>query len=260
MVDFEKREINGRRCGLSGPVGPGMILGLLLVTGGTLLLLDNLNILPFRAAKAFWPLALLALSGAWLYGSVRGSRGPATTVWAATGVAAGILLLLGNYDVIRLSLRDLWPLALIATGIVMLIYRLRWRQFTQRFVVGSGSKTRSASLSKLQEFAIFSSVVRKVETPKFEGGELTSVFGAIVIDMRFANISSPDRHATIEANVAFGSIELRVPDTWRVQLQGSAVFGAYEDKTIPPRPEPGIEWPTLVVRGGTAFGAVEIRN
>jgi hypothetical protein len=45
-----------------------------------------------------------------------------------------------------------------------------------------------------------------------------------------------------------------------VQLQGNAVFGAYEDKTIPPRPEAGVEGPTLVVRGGTAFGAVEISN
>jgi hypothetical protein len=66
--------------------------------------------------------------------------------------------------------------------------------------------------------------------------------------------------AVIEANAAFGAIELRVPETWRVSMQGNAVFGAYEDKTIPPRPEPGAETPTLVIKGGTAFGAVIIRN
>ena len=108
--------------------------------------------------------------------------------------------------------------------------------------------------------AIFSSVKRRIETPKFEGGELSSVFGSIAIDMRWAAMAAPDRQAVIEANTAFGSIELRVPDTWRVRLQGNAVFGAYEDKTIPPRPEPGVEAPTLVIRGGTAFGSVEIRN
>jgi hypothetical protein len=43
-------------------------------------------------------------------------------------------------------------------------------------------------------------------------------------------------------------------------MQGSAVFGTYEDKTIPPRPEPGVALPTLIIRGGTAFGSVVIRN
>jgi predicted membrane protein len=232
-----------------------MMVGLLLVLGGTLLFLDNLDILPFATARAFWPIALIAYSATFIR-----SKSAATMVWAATGILAGVLLLLGNYHVLRVSIDTLWPLLLIATGIVLLIYRLRWRRFSDRFVVGSSSKTRSTMINKLAEFAIFSSLRRKVETANFEGGELTSVFGAIVIDMRWAAISSPGKQARIEANAAFGSIELRIPETWRVQLQGSAVFGAYEDKTIPPRPEPGVEWPTLVVSGGTAFGAVEIRN
>jgi len=238
-----------------GPLGPGMTIGILLVLGGTLLFLDNLNILPFETARAFWPIALIVYSAA-----CTRTKSVVVMVWAITGIVAGVLLLLGNYNILRISGGILWPLALIATGIVMLIYRLRWRRFTSRFVIGSGTETPSTNLSKLQEVAIFSSVKRRVETPKFEGGELSSVFGSIAIDMRWAAISAPDRQAVIEANAAFGSIELRVPDTWRVQLQGNAVFGAYEDKTIPPRPEPGVEAPTLLIRGGTAFGSVEIRN
>jgi hypothetical protein len=252
MVDFEKREM---RKAWGGPLGPGMTIGILLVLGGTLLFLDNLNVLPFETAGAFWPIALIVYSAAWTR-----SNSVAVRVWAAAGVLAGVLLLLGNYHILRISGDILWPLFLIATGIVMLIYRLRWRQYTARFVIGSEDRPRPTSLSRLQEFAIFSSIKRKVETAKFEGGELSSVFGSIAIDMRWAAISAPDRQAVIEANAAFGSIELRVPETWRVQLQGNAVFGAYEDKTIPPRPEPGVEAPTLVIRGGTAFGSVEIRN
>lgn len=252
MVDFEKREMR-RDC--AGPLGPGVTIGLLLVLGGTLLFLDNLHVLPFETAGAFWPIALIVYSAA-----CTRSNSVAVKIWAVTGVVAGILLLLGNYHILRISGDILWPLFLIASGIVMLIYRLRWRQFTARFVIGPDTTTRPTNLSRLQEVAIFSSVKRKVETPKFEGGELSSVFGSIAIDMRWAAISAPGRQAVIEANAAFGSIELRVPDTWRVQLQGNAVFGSYEDKTIPPRPEPGVEAPTLLIRGGTAFGSVEIRN
>ena len=39
-----------------------------------------------------------------------------------------------------------------------------------------------------------------------------------------------------------------------------AVFGAYEDNKIPTRTEPGIEFPMVVIRGGTVFGAVIVRN
>lgn len=252
MVDFEKRELKKDS---TGPLGPGMTVGLLLVLGGTLLFLDNLNILPFEAARAFWPIALILYSAACMR-----TKSVVVMVWAVTGMVAGVVLLLGNYGILRISGNVVWPLILIATGIVMLIYRLRWQRFTERFAIGSGTETTSSSMSRLQEVAIFSSVKRRIETPKFEGGELSSVFGSIAIDMRWAGMAAPDRQAVIEANTAFGSIELRVPDTWRVRLQGNAVFGAYEDKTIPPRPEPGVEAPTLVIRGGTAFGSVEIRN
>jgi len=252
MVDFEKREIK-KDC--YGPPGAGITIGLLLVLGGTLLFLDNLDILPFAAARAFWPAALIVYSAACLR-----TKSVVVMVWAIAGIVGGVLLLLGNYNILRISGDILWPLALIATGIVTLIYRLRWRQFTERFVIGPGTRTRPTNLNKLHEVAIFSSVKRKIETPKFEGGDLSSVFGSIEIDLRWAQISGPDRQAVLEANAAFGAIELRIPEAWRVQLQGNAVFGAYEDKTLPPRPEPGVEAPTLVIRGGTAFGAVEIRN
>jgi len=242
--------------------GSGMIVGLLLIVAGVLLFLDNLNILPFETARAFWPLVLAVYCAAVFYhsGSV------AVKVWAGTGVLAGILLLLGNYNVLHVTLATLWPLLLISTGIVMLIYRMRWLEVSMRFRhraasisanIGANARTRT-SVNRLQEFAIFSSVKRRVETASFEGGELSSVFGGIEIDLRRSAIAAAS--AVIEANAVFGGIELRIPENWRLSLQGNAVFGAYEDKTIPPRPEPGLEIPTLIIRGGAAFGGVVIRN
>jgi alkanesulfonate monooxygenase SsuD/methylene tetrahydromethanopterin reductase-like flavin-dependent oxidoreductase (luciferase family) len=64
----------------------------------------------------------------------------------------------------------------------------------------------------------------------------------------------------VDANAAFGAIKLRVPETWRVVVHGDAVFGAFEDKTVPPRPGPGIDPPILIITGNAAFGAVEIEN
>jgi predicted membrane protein len=257
MVDFEEREVNHRNCPLTNtPGGAGALFGGMLILAGVLLFLDNLNILPIEMARAFWPLALIIWSIAWL---VR-CRSTAAKVWSTAGSVAGVLLLLGRSHIIPVSMRILWPIALIATGTVMLIYRIRWLRFSRKFVVGASLKSTSISSGTLEEVAVFSSINRKLETADFTGGELTAVFGAIEIDMRFAAMTPPLRPAVLEANAIFGSIEIRIPDSWRVQLQGSAVFGAYEDKTIPPRPETGVEPPALVIRGGTAFGSVQIRN
>ena len=58
----------------------------------------------------------------------------------------------------------------------------------------------------------------------------------------------------------FGGIEITVPRTWKVVMKNAAVFGGCDDKTVPPRPEPGFEPVTLVITGAAVFGGVEIRN
>lgn len=244
-----------------GPLSGGMILGMLLIIGGALLFIDNLGILPITLEDAFWPLVLLAVCGT----ALRRTRSVAIKVWCWTGMVAGVLMLMQSFHLIRQSAEIVWPLMLIGTGVVMLIYRLRWSEFTNRFQAASrfniGTNSKGASTtSHLQEVALFSGIKRRVETQNFEGAELNSVFGGIEVDLRWAGISLPGRVVEIEANTAFGSVEIRIPETWRLNMQGHAVFGAYEDKTIPPRPEPGVEPPMVIIRGGTVFGAVTVRN
>jgi predicted membrane protein len=257
MGNYQNTPIKGgfgaRTCG--GTLSSGMIFGLLLITGGTLLFIDNLGILPVDLTDAFWPIVLLVFSSLGLYRT----RSFALRVWCVTGVVASVLLILGAFHVIRANSGIIWPLVLIATGIVLLVYRLRWRHFTERVSIGTSSAGRTAD-NKLQEAAVFSAIKRRVETPNFEGGELNAVFGSVEIDLRHAGIHAPDRTIALEANAVFGGIEIRIPENWKLTVLGTAVFGTYEDKTIPPRPEPGVTLPTLIIRGGTAFGSVIIRN
>jgi predicted membrane protein len=217
---------------------PGIAIGLVLIVGGAVIFLDNLGILPFRAAALFWPLVLLSFGAATLYNS----RSATARVWGITALVAGTLPLLD----VHMRIRTLWPLVLIAAGASMLIHRTRGQ--------------RPGSADRLQELAMFSGVKLKIDSAHFEGGELSSVFGGVEIDLRRAGISSSGAEAVIEANAAFGGIEISVPETWRVSLRGAAVFGAYEDKTLPPRPEPGLQSPLLIVRGGAVFGGIVIKN
>jgi predicted membrane protein len=232
----------------------------ILIAIGALLFLDNLGFIPFADIRAFWPLGV-SVWGVLMLTRARGC-GP---VWPTTLIAIGILLTLGNLNILRVNAGSIWPIFLIAAGVSMLFKRAgrgaggrSWRNaFTQSSRCPNEG---SGKWRNLDANAVFSAVNRRIDSPNFERAEVNAVFGEVKIDLRGATISSPTRQATMETNVAFGAIKLRIPETWKVVVHGNAVFGAYEDKTVPPRPGPGIDIPTLIVDGNAAFGAVEIEN
>ena len=98
-----------------------------------------------------------------------------------------------------------------------------------------------------------------MESTDFQGGKLESVFGSIDLNLRRAQISSPERSATLEVNAVFGSIELRVPETWRVVAHAAGVFGSVEDKTLANKTA-SFDGPTLFITGSAVFGSVEIKD
>jgi predicted membrane protein len=233
---------------------------LVLIAVGTILFLDNLGLVPFANIRAYWPLAI-AVFGVTL---LMRARTACALVWAGTMVAIGVLLTLGNLGILPVTIGSLWPIFLIAAGVSMLFKRTPWngprtwsRRWPERFHAGARVR---GSFRNLDENAVFSSVNRRIDSPNFERADLNCFFGELKLDLRGAGISAPVREAVVETNVAFGAIKLRVPETWKVVVSGSAVFGAYEDRTVPPRPGPGVDPPTLIVNGSAAFGAVEIDN
>ncbi len=265
-----------------GGQGGHSFAALILIAVGALLFLDNLGALPFDHVRAYWPLAISAWGAAMLSRARNGS----CMVWHLTMIAAGILLTLRNLGIVHASVGALiWPVVLIAAGVCMLFQKSwhgswgcrdgmswqqrrerRWQRRQERW--GYGSQQFASSFSsrsnvdsdQLHQSVVFSSVKRRIDNPNFEGAHFDSVFGEIKVDLRGCTISTPDRRAVVDANAAFGAIKLRIPETWKVLVHGNAVFGAFEDKTVPPRPVAGIDPPTLILTGSAAFGAVEIEN
>jgi predicted membrane protein len=232
---------------------------IVLIAIGALLFLDNLGLVPFANIRACWPLAI----SAWGVAMLSRSRTSCGMVWPWTLIAAGVLLTMGNLGILHVSIGSLWPIFLIAIGVSMLFRRGGWewppRPSHQFF--GPADRLRRKFFGNILHLnAVFSSVKRRVESANFEGADLNSTFGELKVDLRGATISTPNRQAIVETNAAFGAIKLRVPETWKIVVHGTAVFGAYEDKTVPPRPTPGLDPPTLIIRGNAAFGAVEIEN
>jgi hypothetical protein len=267
----------------------GSFFALALIVAGTFLFLDNLGILPIEDIGAYWPLALVLYGGMTLWNC----RSVRTIIWSGSLMLAGVLLVLGNLHILRITVGGLWPLLLIALGATMLFDPGRWANFQlptsasnrdrlkwklerwqrrqerwqrKTWLHGGSNFAETASApsqsreGQIDEVAVFFGAKRRVESQDFRGGELVAVFGSIEIDLSLCTIpASPLREAVLEASAVFGGIEILVPRTWRIVREGTGVFGAYEDKTFP-RLEPGVEPSTLIIRGGAVFGSVTIRN
>jgi predicted membrane protein len=238
----------------------GSLFALMLIIVGALLFLDNVGIIPIQDIRAYWPI-FIVIFGVHILDRRQGRTG---IIWAIALIVWGALLILGNLRIIHVNGSVFWPVMLIAFGISMLVSPTYLKDWPERIRLYSHlhqpGRRESYFGNKLQETMIFGSLNRRVETQQFDGGKVDVVFGSIELDLSGASISSPDRRASLEANAVFGGIEITVPRTWKVVMKNAAVFGGCEDKTFPPRPEPGFEPPTLVITGAAVFGGVEIRN
>jgi predicted membrane protein len=231
---------------------------IILIAIGAILFLDNLGLVPFANIRQFWPLAI----SAWGIALLSRTRSSCGMVWPWTMIVIGVVITLGNLHILRANAGSIWPIFLIAAGISMLLKRTGWGGWHGHQPPWFATNQPSANkpIRNLDANAVFGSLKRRIDSANFERADLNVVFGELKVDLRGATISSPSRQAVVEANAAFGAIKLRIPETWKVVVHGSAVFGAFEDKTVPPRPAPGVDPPVLILEGNAAFGAVEIEN
>jgi len=260
MPDFDpRREFRGfgpTRGGPGGPRGPRIFFAVFLIAAGTLLFLGSLGLLPIHNFWDLVPIGMIALGLVRLLQSGRRSG----RFYGALLIVFGSLFLLVNLGILHIRARDgSWPMSIlfIVFGIGLLIKTLesgqechplrRWGRS------GGGDK-----INSLDEVAVFGAVKRKLDTLDFRGGEVRTLFGEVKVDLRRTGIASTQESVIVDATAIFGAVKIRVPDAWRVNVNGVGVLGTYEDKTIPPSQIAGA--PLLIITGLSMFGSVEIEN
>jgi predicted membrane protein len=239
----------------SGHRGPhwGVISGGILATVGLLILLDNMGIHAVSNIYRFWPVILIFI-GAWNLFCASGR------VFGIVLIILGVLFQLDTLGVANFSWGELWPLAIIGAGLVVMWSSLQARKVSK--VVGDalGGHPQTDPRTTLNEVAIFGGIERRITSQDFQGGYIQAVFGGVELDLREANMQQDE--AKLEINAVFGGVELRVPDTWQVVSRGQAFFGGFVDNTRNYRSEnpanPGKK--SLFLTGSAVFGGVEIKN
>jgi len=239
-----------------GPNGPRIFFAVFLIAAGTLLFLGNLGLLPIHSLWDMVPIGMIVLGFLRLLQCPRaGGR-----IFGGLLIAFGILFLLVNLGVLRVHARDgSWPLSIlfIIFGIGLLIKILEAGGDDRSFRRWSRSSI-GENANVLEEIAVFGSVKRKLDTSEFEGGEIRTFFGEVKVDLCRSGIASVQQLITIDATAIFGAIKIRVPETWRININGMGVLGVYEDRTTPPNQIAGA--PLVNIAGFSMFGSVEIEN
>jgi hypothetical protein len=226
-----------------------MVPAIVLIAVGAIFLLNNLHIVYAHELFRFWPAAVIAVGMVKLVDSSdNGGR-------AVGGVVMGLggFFLARNLGYIDIGLGDLWPLILIAFGLMMLFERVG-SPFHFGIKVSSGNS--SPRMNK--EAAVFSGGKRVISDQNFTGAKFDAVFGGFEVDLRKANIEADS--AVMDLNAVFGGIEVKIPESWNVVMKGAGVFGGYVDNTLHPDPRIYPNPKQLFVKGGAVFGGVEIKN
>ena len=221
-----------------------VVLGLLVVGMGVLFLLDNLDILNFRHAIGFWPLAFIVAGCVALFGN--GSR--SSNYMGGVLVAIGVLMIAGRMGFFYISWGTLWPLVMIALGGLVL-----FRSLGPGRVARPGMADGAGADNVVDVVAVLGGFERRVTTPDFRGGEITAILGGCELDLREASIV---KEAVINFFAIWGGINIKVPPDWTVVLNGTPLMGGFSEKTVTP-PDASKR---LVITGYAIMGGVEVRN
>jgi len=225
-----------------------LVMGLIILGLGILFSLDRLDIVEASEVLRLWP-AVLVVFGLMKLIQSRSTPGRFFGFILAGG---GTLLLLDRIEYIPFgfSFSDLVVLVLIGLGISLI-----WSSLSTK-------KKRTMTLEEVHDaesyinsFAFMGGVSRKNNSKNFQGGELSAIMGGVEVDLTNSQIE--DDTAVINVFAFWGGIEIKIPESWSVEIDGYPILGGIGDET---KPSVDTKNKTLIVRGYAIMGGVEISN
>lgn len=232
---------------MSGKIFWGLIL--ILLGGG--LLLDQLNLLNFAyIIRLYWPSLLIILGLIGLFDRKSSKTGNFIFI------TIGALLQLNRLDYVDIDIfRLFFPLVLIILGLSIIFGKGGTRKHSSPVDPEKWVNKNANMEDTVDVFVILSGNSALNQSSNFKGGKATAVLGSINLDLRQAQLYN--NQAFLDLTALFGGVEIFVPDTWRVELNGTPILGSIENQT---RPNPDLNAPVLKVAATAMFGGIDIKN
>ena len=261
--------------------GPPYFFGVIVLVLGVLFLLDNLNLIYAREIiRTWWPALVIA------WGIARLAFGWAAERFIGTvAIVVGGILLGNRVFGWGIEIWDiLWPLAMIAFGLHILLNRhRRWKwapmpgepppppppgppHIDGAPVVDGATVTDGQTATAepddtvdasatFKEVAVMAGIERKNVSQALRRGEVTVVMGGVEIDLRDSRMAASE--VRVAVSVVMGEAVFRIPREWTVESRVSATMANFEDRTAPPVDAAAKRF---VIEGSAFMGNVEIRN
>ncbi|GKX30657.1 hypothetical protein SH1V18_31370 [Vallitalea longa] len=193
------------------------LLGILIIAIGIIILLGRLDIIESdNIFSTYWPIIIIAIGLVNLFDKY-GSKTLATIL-----IIVGVVFQLKELELEILEDvpigEFIFPAIVIIVGLYFIIPKKK------------GSRKKISSLDSLDSICLFSGYDIVNDSRNFQGGNLVTAFGGIDIDLTHANISE-SKPVIIDTFVAFGGIDIKVPNDWKVEIKGLPLFGGWENET-----------------------------
>jgi len=218
------------------------LLGLILIIAGVVLLIGTLGWADVGDWYKWLPAVLIVVGAYQLYvNRFEAYLGPVLLM------AIGAALLMATLGVIKWStFGALWPIILVVFGLSILLRRGRQPETSA-----------DATSDRLNVVAFLGESKRRMVSQTFRGGDITAFMGSVELDFREAAVADPP--AKLNVNTMMGGVDLRVPDSWVVDMRVSALLGGVEDQRKGRlASQPGA--PHLIITGLAIMGGVTIKS
>lgn len=262
ILDKQEQDVD-RRPEHKKNVSGGIVVGLIFIIAGIVLIFSNAGWISsgLRRMILSWQMLLIAI------GLVSLARKQFTQ-----GI---ILLLIGVFFILprigslglvpgfewftRFNWGNMWPLALVAVGI-LIFTKSRRGEFPGahhrcRPHGHTGRETTRFDNGYVDYSMVFSGSDNVFLEPVFRGGTIESVFGGATLDLRKTTLQEGVSYLKVSS--VFGGITLFVPAEWNVEVQSESVFGSFKDNR--PFTADVDKNSKLIIKAECVFGGGEIR-
>ncbi len=226
-----------------------VVIGGLLIVGGTLLMLSNLDIFDVNMAHYLfsWKSILIYIGLVML-----ATRPGKTSAYVLIGI--GVFFWLPEIFGYSVRFRDVfWPVLLIGIGF-MLIYRQRSPQHIRYDEHGNPLKGNNGYLN---DISLFGGGVKIIQSKQFKGGTITAIMGGSEFDLRQVEFATDV--AVIDVFTLFGGTKFIVPEDWTIQSDAIAILGSFNDKRGVSSSSV-VSNKVLVIKGIVMLGGIEVKS
>lgn len=225
-----------------------IIVGFILILIGINILFDNLGLFNLTGfAFKLWPLILV------YFGVTKLIKGKMT--WGLILSFLGIITLIGNFSAFKSwNLFSLWPLIIVVAGVSVLIKSITTKEEVLEKELNE-DEDEEIKDNEMNVFSFFSSTKKNVESKKFLGGSVVSIFGGT--ELNFTDVTVGKKNAVIEVVSIFGENKLFVKPGTNIVMESVPVFGAIEDKRKDTEMKEGNK---IYIKAVAVFGSVSIHN